>query len=69
MSYRRKEYMDIYRKINEYVKEGMVISYEDNLLNSLATHTDASNNEINSNYLNALKSTYSISKCYRFMYS
>ena len=61
-----EENIAIYLKINEYVKDGTVVPFENSLLNYLATHTDASNDNVEFNYLNALNSTYSISKCYLF---
>lgn len=57
--------LKIYQKINEYIVEGLVIPYDDDILYFLDTHTDINNKYIKS-YLSGLKSTYSISKCYRF---
>lgn len=66
MRHQSKNNMTIYKKINEYIKEGVITPYEDSLLNYLSTHTDESNDKIKSNYLDALNSTYSISNCYIF---
>lgn len=61
-----KEDLKIYRQILEYCREGVVVPYDDYIIEFLATHRDASNSNIKTNYLDALNSTYSISKCYRF---
>lgn len=59
------EDLKIYFKVNEFIKEGLVLPYDDELLYFLANFTDKKNKNIK-NYLKGLKSTYSISKCYRF---
>lgn len=60
-----KSDLQIYKKINDLVNDYLVTPFEDELLYFLATHTDKNNKNITS-FLEGLKSTYSISKCYRF---
>lgn len=59
-----EEDLAIFQKINIYIEEGIVTSFEDDLLHFLASYTDLENKK--PNYLNALNSNYSIGKCYRF---
>ena len=58
--------MQVYKKINSAVEEKKVTSYDQELMNFLVTHKDLSNDKI-TNYYDSLQSTYSISKCYRFI--
>lgn len=61
-----REDLPKYKQIVEYCAEGVVVPFDDYIIEFLATHRDASNSNIKTNYLDALNSNYSISKCYRF---
>ncbi len=61
-----KEDMNIYRKIEEYVEGGVVVPFDKDILDYLNSHVDAGNEDLKTNYLDALNSSYSIGKCHQF---
>lgn len=66
MSIHSKEDMQIYRKISEYVEGGVVLPFDNDIIAYLNSHVDSGNEELKTNYLDGLNSSYSIGKCHRF---
>ena len=55
--------IEIFEKINGLIDEGMIVPYDDYLLEFLANHTNSRDHRmIKSNYLDTLCSTYSVGK-------
>lgn len=66
MNYYDEHDLNIFKKVNKYIENGLVNTYDSKLISFLSTHTDSSNENIKTNYLDALNSTYSIGICYQF---
>jgi len=67
MAFYTDDDLEIYKCINECVRQRDVVSYDESILKFLSTYTDSSNENIKTNYLDALNSSYSLDKTDMFI--
>ncbi len=60
-----KKNLEIYSKVNHYINVGVVLPFEKEMIDYLATHTDEGTLR-DTNYLDSLNSIYSIGNCFRY---